>query len=286
MNDSLFTPKPRPVLLPEQILTIADDSYMPAKRFVLFSGGNDSSTLLHWAWNNSPIQIDAAVHINTGIGVEETRQFARRFCDDYGIPLIEKRAPEGEYERLCREYGVPGPGMHWQAYRYLKDRQVEALVKEYRGEKQKGKVLPPVMLITGVRRGESKRRMGTTRPIKERKGQLWVAPLIDWSNEQLITYREEQRIPRNEVADVMHMSMECACGAFGNRSELDLLRTFYPKTADQIENAERIAREAGQKYCKWGQRRSAKEIARDDMDMCTNCSWKQMLLDEIEEEAA
>ena len=277
--------RPKPKILPEQLLAIADDSFAPAKRFVLFSGGNDSSTLLHWAWNNSPIQIDAAVHINTGIGVEETRDFARRFCFDLGIPLIEKHAPEGEYERLCREYGVPGPGMHWMPYRYLKDRQVASLVKEYRGKKEKGKPLPPVMLITGVRRDESVRRMGTTKPINLRGGQLWVAPLIDWSNADLIAYRESNAIPRNEVADVMHMSMECACGAYGSRSEFEMLRTFYPKTAAQITRCEAIARGAGQKYCVWGQPRSAKDRAHDNarlgqMDLCFTCNTRQAILDE------
>lgn len=266
--------KPKPTLDPAQILTIAEDSFLPAKRFVLFSGGNDSATLLYWMMKNTPIEIDAAVHINTGIGVEQTREFVRDFCRDFGIDLIEKKAPEGEYERLCREYGVPGPGAHWMPYRYLKDRQIEALVTEHRGKKEKGKPLPPVMLITGVRRSGSMRRMGTTRPIKERKGQLWVAPHIDWTRQQFADYRNEHNVPRNEVADVLHMSGECLCGAFGGTDELHELAIFYPEVYDQIRQAEAIAREAGQEYCQWGRARDAKDVPREDMDMCSNCMLK------------
>lgn len=272
--------KPKPILEPEQILTIAEDSYLPAKRFVLFSGGNDSATLVYWLLHNTPIQIDGAVHINTGIGVQQTREFVRDFCRDFGVPLIEKKAPEGEYERLCREYGVPGPGAHWQAYRYLKDRQIEALVREHRPPKEKAekgkrsKPQPPIMLITGVRKSESKRRMGTTRPIKERKGQLWVAPHLDWSKQQFTDYRNTHDIPRNEVADVLHMSGECLCGAFGGRDELHELAIFYPEVYAQIQRAEEIARTAGQKYCQWGRARNKKDFDRDDMDMCSNCMLK------------
>lgn len=264
----------RPRLLPEQILTIAEDSFEPSHKFVLFSGGDGSTTMMDWVWKNSPIKLDAAVHINTGIGVEETHEFVRKYCADNNIPLIEKSAPEGEYERLCYEYGVPGPGMHWQAYRYLKDRQVEDLVREFRGEKEKGTALKPVMLITGVRRGDSTRRMGTTRPIKERKGQLWVAPLIDWTTSEFHTYREQHNVPHNEVADVMHMSWECACGAFGSRDELQMLKVFYPKTAALIETGERMARAGGQ-HAVWGTRppgiRRRRQPRRDDMDLCANC---------------
>lgn len=274
--------KPRPRLDPEQILTIADESFRPSKRFVLFSGGNDSATLLHWVWNNAPFFIDAAVHVNTGIGVPQTRDFVRRFCDDLGVPLIEQHAPEGEYERLCREYGMPGPGAHQQAYTFLKDRQFEALVREHGEPKKKGERVRPVMLISGPRRDESTRRGFNTKPLDLRKSrQLWVAPFVDWTNADLSAYREAHDVPRSEVADVLHMSGECLCGAYGSRAELIHLKIFYPEVVAQIERCEQIAKDAGQKYCLWGERRDRADFEQlsEEAAFACQCAFGYFLVE-------
>jgi 3'-phosphoadenosine 5'-phosphosulfate sulfotransferase (PAPS reductase)/FAD synthetase len=172
---------------------------------------------------------------------------------------------------------VPGPGAHWQCYRYLKDRQIEALVRQQCPPKQKGQVRAPIMLITGVRRDESTRRMGTTKPIKYRQNmaQLWVAPFIDWTRADLDEYRLSHDVPHNEVADVMHMSMECACGAFGSRDEFNMIATFYPELATQIVRAENLALDAGQQHHEWGRPRKEVRVSARQLeftDLCAKCT--------------
>lgn len=77
--------------------------------FVLFSGGNDSTVLAHMMRNRS----DYAVHCNTTIGVEQTRQFVRDTCKEWNLELLERVAPTS-YRELVIERGFPGPAMHYK----------------------------------------------------------------------------------------------------------------------------------------------------------------------------
>lgn len=78
--------------------------------FVLFSGGNDSTVLAHMMRGRS----DYAVHCNTTIGIEKTRQFVRDTCKEWGLELLERVAPIS-YRELVIERGFPGPAMHYKA---------------------------------------------------------------------------------------------------------------------------------------------------------------------------
>jgi 3'-phosphoadenosine 5'-phosphosulfate sulfotransferase (PAPS reductase)/FAD synthetase len=86
---------------------------------ILFSGGNDSTVLAHMF----KARADYAVHANTGIGVEQTREFVRATCTSWGLPLLEEHPPPGStYRELVLDQGFPGPGMHWKMYQRLKER--------------------------------------------------------------------------------------------------------------------------------------------------------------------
>lgn len=76
---------------------------------VLFSGGNDSTVLAHMMRG----RVDFAVHCNTTIGIEKTRQFVRDTCADWGLELLERVAPTS-YRELVIERGFPGPAMHYK----------------------------------------------------------------------------------------------------------------------------------------------------------------------------
>jgi len=82
---------------------------MRAAWCVLFSGGNDSTVLAHMMRG----RVDHAVHANTTIGVEETRQFVRDTCKNWNLNLIERVAPIF-YRELVIDRGFPGPAMHYK----------------------------------------------------------------------------------------------------------------------------------------------------------------------------
>ena len=215
-------------------------------KVVLFSGGNDSTVLLHlmhWLRN-----ADYAAHANTTIGIEETRVFVRETCAAMNIPLLEKFPPKSYRELILEEIdgaprAFPGPGQHYFYYQRLKERALRhvrrQLVTRPRGQR--------VMFIAGRRRAESKRR-GTFKasgqsqvPLHEVEGSvIWCSPLANWTKLDMTTYRmvcaaDGRPVPVNQVSDLLHMSGECLCGCFSHEGELEEIRYWYPQTAEEID---------------------------------------------------
>ncbi len=84
---------------------------------VLFSGGNDSTALAHLFRSRAT----HAVHANTTIGLEPTRDFVRNTCEEWGLPLIEKTPPRetDHYKALVLDRGFPGPAHHYKMFQRL-----------------------------------------------------------------------------------------------------------------------------------------------------------------------
>lgn len=233
---------------------------------ILYSGGNDSTTMAHLFRNKA----DYAAHCNTGIGIEETRQFVRDTCAAWDLPLIEVHPPVS-YEELVIEQGLPGPGHHFKMYQRLKERGLRQvrrqLVKNPRRER--------VLFLAGRRRDESKRRMMI--PESEREGSVvFASPLTHWTKEDLNTYRMmHPDIPRNRVSDLLHMSGECLCGSFAHRGELEEIRFWFPEVAAHIEAIEEKVRAAGhpEQRCKWGWGGDLGKDAKPSKTgpLCTSC---------------
>jgi 3'-phosphoadenosine 5'-phosphosulfate sulfotransferase (PAPS reductase)/FAD synthetase len=214
----------------------------PRKTFALFSGGNDSAVLVHWAqpW------IDAAVYIDTGTALPGVREFVERFTTRYEIPLLVYEAGDA-YERMVLKHGFPGPGAHRYPYVLLKERQVDALVRDHKQERG-----DRIALLTGVRRAESRRRMGNVREVHRDGAQVWVSPLIDWSDAYMRFYHEKFNLPESDVAALIHRSGECNCAAFAAPREREMLCALYPEFKEWVEDLERRVEAAGIAACRWG----------------------------------
>lgn len=249
-----------------EIIAEALDRYPIVARQILVSGGNDSSVLLHLARGYLDSSADdAVVHVNTGIGIAETRQYVRDLCAAWDLPLRELH-PRDSYEDLVLGKvlartgpnagkrsvwkGFPGPPGHTVMYRRLKDEPLQrnrASVVGTQGRVRK------VMYMAGMRWGESDRRFRNAAEIDPQGGIVWVSPIVHWTNEQMAEYRARCDVPRNEVSAHLHMSGECLCGAFAKPNELDEITFFYPETAARIRDLERQVEAAGIPACKWGQ---------------------------------
>lgn len=235
---------------------LLDKQYLvhkPVAVYLMFSGGHDSLTATHvgatWATERHiPFSV---VHINTGIGIEQTRQFVRQTCLVNGWNLRELHADREEqtYEYIVRKYGFGGPGSHPFLYRRLKERKLERLVREAKtGHPRTARV----MLVTGMRRDESVRRMGHGDFQRRRGAQVWSSPLEHWSKRDCNHYLEYHDLPRNEVVDLLHMSGECLCGAFARIDEMQDLEHWFPETAAYLHELEREVEALGHASCIWG----------------------------------
>lgn len=261
------------------IIEQAIKEYSPTHAFAMFSGGYDSLTTTHvsmtYLLERHPEILSQVAHINTGIGVEETREFVRETCKQYGWTLKEYHASETsrmQYRDLVLKFGFPGPAHHGIMYRWLKERSIVRLMKEHRigGMYEDKRKRNRILLITGVRRQESVRRMGNVAPIQYESGRVWTAPLIDWSKDDILNYKDMYSLPTNEVVATLEMSGECLCGSYAHPGEIHDICLFYPKTGEQIRTLEAEVKAVGHEYG-WGER-SSKRIKVKNKGVATLCA--------------
>lgn len=262
----------RPLSAAEQeahdIVERAKAEHRPEATFLLLSGGNDSMVLLDTMVEHA----DAIVHVNTGIGIPEANAHARRVAEPYALPFHEMHPPIA-YEELVLTLpvlgGMPGPGVHHIIFQRLKERCVEALLRGARSRKGER-----FLLLSGVRRAESKRRMGYDSPVDRKGGQVWVNPLFHWLNPEMRAYRADRNLPQSEVAANLHMSGECLCGAMADqgpeRSERKQIAFFYPDFDRRLCELEEECRRHGLPYDEWGVKRPNWKDDRSG-PMCAGC---------------
>ena len=224
----------------------------------LFSGGNDSTTLCHIFRD----VVTHYAHANTGIGIEETRQYVRDTCAAWGRPLLEGLplpnrtydvmvmgeakavSPRAKYP-LVWPGGFPGAGAHGTFLRVLKTEWMNAVRNMLVGDRRRERVL----FLGGRRIEESARRKTKLRqigPIRLAGSAVYLDAIHFWSKTDIASYRTLcADCPRNAVADHLHMSGECLCGCYAHPGELEEIRFFKPDVAAEIEDKEKALKERG-----------------------------------------
>lgn len=264
-----------------KVTSEAIEEYKPVTVFAGFSGGNDSIVATHFACTYFGA---AAVHCNTLIGVEKSREHARKTAAKMGWQFIEKKAgptgppkyqkktglpwdekvlPNGKwvdgetkYEEFCFNFGFPGPGQHPRMYQILKERSFFALKREAKvGHSRRS----CIAIITGVRHDESAIRAGYNRAVKKFGSIVWINPFYFQTKLDFEIYRQEFGLPRNPVTDIVGISGECLCGTMGTRDELDLVERIEPSTAVYVRGIELKCESLGLP-CKWATRPPKKSI--------------------------
>lgn len=185
-------------------------------------------------------------------------------------PAYHELAPPVSYEDLVLGPWDGFPGTHSWAYGELKRKAIEQFVtsqRDYPGQR--------ILLLTGLRRAESKRRQYAYTSWELRENVAWANPLFSWSHDEMDSYRRDKKLPRNPVAEHMHMSGECLCGSRARPGELDEWRFFWPEFAKRVDDLAAKCRALGKTYCEWGhrppKRRRQIEGQAEFMPMCVGC---------------
>lgn len=224
----------------------AIDRWQPEGVFAAFSGGNDSTVMLDVVRD----RIDGVLHVDTTIGVRQTREFVEQVAADWRLPLQVVR-PSRTFASFVRENGFFGPRGHQTAYRVLK----KDALREFKRQMLEPYKSTRIMLLSGVRAGESHKRMkyGAAHDVLEERI-VWVSPIRDWTSDDMRAYRERHpNLPRNPVNDALGKSGECLCGCFSvGPVELPIIRDLDPETADEIEALQVELERQGSPYCRWG----------------------------------
>lgn len=256
----------------QALIDEAVEAYKLDALFALFSGGHDSLTTTHVA-SRHPL-FRGVIHIDTGTGLKETRQFVEDTCDTHGWPLIV-RSPATTYEMLIVRYGFPGAGQHGSMYRYLKERPLREAKKAAR----KLASAQNIGYITGVRSQESDRRMGHVEPHHKDSEGIWIAAIHNWSALECAAYIRDNGLERSPVKDALHMSGECFCGAFARPSEKRDLALWFPYQAERIEAWQRLVQTAVElglssipfNHQEWGHSDGQPDSQADFLHLCQNC---------------
>jgi 3'-phosphoadenosine 5'-phosphosulfate sulfotransferase (PAPS reductase)/FAD synthetase len=132
--------------------------------------------------------------------------------------------------------------MHRAAYVMLKERCLDVLIRDHKKGRDDG-----IVLVSGARSSESLRRMAVgVHPVERDGSRVWVSPIHRWSKIDCNEFIESRQMARNTVVDLLHMSGECLCGAFGRAAdERREIARWFPATEAAIADLERAASDAG-----------------------------------------
>lgn len=185
--------------------------YRPCASPVLlaFSGGNDSRALAH-VMKHLGVSVELAA-IDTGLSMDGWRQSVIDFAEWIDLPLSFWQGEGVDYYRSYVEAnGFPGNAMHSQIQNRLKGRAYRKMFYARRTGTAKAMASEGVGLwiLSGIRKGESKKRELLKSPYSYRDGALFINPLFYWSNAQVADYLIDHGIP-----EAPGKQWDCKCGA-------------------------------------------------------------------------
>ena len=207
--------------------------------YVAYSGGKDSGIVLDIVAKNYPDNFRGVVFVNTGIATDATVSFVKDYCSKRAYPLYVLKP-----ENVVRKNGIP--------FSYENLVMTYGFPKEafHRQTMQYLKYFP-------IRKF-----------IKDRIAHDWV-----------YHYFIENNILRSPVYNTLHISGDCLCGCFADKSELKLLQMFHPEVYDKITYLENKIKSEGsddaKKNATWGKYHQAtndiKAQTTIESYLCSDC---------------
>ena len=235
---------------PEQIINEVIKIHGRTDFYVACSGGKDSICLAHYIKTNYPDNFKGLLFVDTGVGIELTKQWLKEYAEKKGWPLhIVKHDDRISYESIVLGVGFPGAGFHNWVMKILKFVPMRTFAFE-KDRKFKH------CIISGTRRFESKRRSINTKPITREGNFYFCSPFYDQTDEWVYRYLLENGLEITPVHKILGMSGECMCGCFAGLGEREIIKQLDPKLDAQLTELEnKIAAgdsEKAKKSPKWG----------------------------------
>lgn len=259
------------------IVRNAIEFFRPSAIVALVSGGNDSLTAYYVA-ERLQVPIDYIVHVYTGTGIQETRQFVEQWATQVGKPLLLCDAGAA-YENYVMRKGFFGRGVkaHAMSYHVLKAQPLRKGIASIRQRRRDYRVL----MLTGIRLDESDNRKynfasQTVRSDPGAQNNIFVNLIEHWSQQDCQKFLTEVNAPRNPVSKALHRSGECMCGTMQSVEDRQLAAILYPQWGRWINDLERRARELHG----WGwsenipssiKQEKAGQLALPGFELCRHC---------------
>ena len=99
---------------------------------------------------------------------------------------------------------------------------------------------------------------------------LFCSPLFYWNTSQVWNYIKSNELETCPVYQTLHICGDCLCGSFAEKEEAELIATFHPEAANQIQLLEN---EYGGK---WGNGSSIKGALKQNKItdfVCSECMY-------------
>lgn len=194
-------------------------------RFVgLFSGGKDSLVTCHYLWEKG--LLNEVLYCKTGIGVKDNFDYVQTTCKKYNWKLnVIEPLPHETYEIFVKRFGFPKQSMHGAVMGYLKWHPMRKWCRDNKA-----------LLCSGRRQKESRRRMRLSKYIDNPEKNIFIcSPLFYWTTVDVWSYINRNNLEICPVYETMHMSGDCMCGAYSALGEAELIATFHPELANEIQ---------------------------------------------------
>lgn len=233
----------------ERLEELGRDTYV-----VGWSGGKDGGVVLDKTLKSNR-EIKRVFYIRTNTGVQLTEDFLKDQCQSMGLKLdIREPTPHAfVYVAICLEVGFPDYGLHDMVMSYLKYKTMMKYLQEPQFKKLN------TVLLSGVRKFESTRRkLNYENAINVDAKKYWFGcPIFYEKDNDVYRYYIENGLKRSPVYDMGSQdSMECKCGCFAGKGELEIIRKIDPNRAEFFEwltiGIKKFGKDLAKKHTTWG----------------------------------
>nr|WP_321496387.1 phosphoadenosine phosphosulfate reductase family protein [uncultured Methanolobus sp.] len=199
---------------------------------VSFSGGKDSLVVLDLTLSALKSQADREIRaffLNTGIEFPETVEFARKFCKDSNIELIEKKAASDFWDNVDA-FGPPAKDFRW-CCKICKLAPANEAIEECL------KKAPTCITVDGKRRYESfsRARISTSENNPFVPGQLNIFPIKDWKAIEVWLYIYWRKLDYNPLYDLGFERVGCYLCPAALSAEYQRLKDLHPELHERWE---------------------------------------------------
>ena len=251
MTDDLVWLEPQ---TPKEIIEELKDDYKIEYLYPLYSGGQDSGSVVDFVHKNYPEMVKKTVFTCTGIGSPMTREFAVEYAKEKGWEL-ESTWARKPYWDIVKEVGFRGMGGHRILMGYLK------FQSWYYYMRPKLKAGEKAAFVSGVRKSESmarsKIKFYSKTPIDKNATLTFVKPFLYKNGTQLQEYMIKEGVKKSPAYEFFNKSGECWCGAQSHAWELKMLEAHDPFIFNTIKWYEKQLQIVGSPEAKrhphWGQ---------------------------------
>ena len=202
------------------------------------SGGRDSALTCYVAYKvaRALSKKFRLVHIDTGIALQETRDYVERYAEWLGADLIVVRTPY-DYFELVKKFGYPSVLNNRWCWRLLKQEPLyQFRISELREREDNA------LWVLGIRSNESLFRLETYGKLRNTltRAKIKGLPVVEWlpilhlTSNQVDFLLRKFAIPENPVWRKIGISGECLCLAGTSKKVLEALFMNYPDVAEKF----------------------------------------------------